>query len=87
MVLLKKYLKEFKINVSKIEDKIPLYDIKTENMYLILKFNVYDRVIHESYRFPEQALIDDIMYEEENLEIIMICWKITIVQTIKKLEK
>jgi hypothetical protein len=84
---IKKYLKEFKINVSKIEDKIPLYDIKTENMYLILKFNVYDRVIHESYRFPEQALIDDIMYEEENLEKKIETEKITDILILRKLRK
>lgn len=37
--------------LSKIEDKIPLYDVYTENIYLIKKFNVYIRVMHQNYRF------------------------------------
>jgi len=60
---LKKYKKhitshDVKIQISKIEEKVPLYDIYTENLYLIGKHNVYTRVTHQSYRFPEQSLLD-----------------------------
>lgn len=53
--------------ISKIENKVPLYDAYTENIYLIGKHNVYNRVIHQSYRFPEKELIDEL--NEKNINI------------------
>lgn len=50
-----KYL-ENKINISKIDNKIPLYDEFTKNMYLINSENVYSRVVHQYYRFPDKNL-------------------------------
>lgn len=52
-----KHTKEY---ISKIEHSIPLYDIYTENIYIIGKHNVYSRVVHQSYRFPEKELLDEI---------------------------
>lgn len=34
------------------EEKIPLYDIYSENLYIVGKFNVYNRVVYQHYRFP-----------------------------------
>lgn len=48
---------DIKDSISKIEHNMPLYDIYTENLYLINKRNVYIRVIHYSYRFPEESMI------------------------------
>lgn len=54
------YLEKIKIAISKIEDKIPLYDIYSSNLFLISKHNVYERVVNNYYRFPERELIDDL---------------------------
>ena len=61
-------LNNIKINISKIEHKIPLYDKYTENIYLIGKKNVYERVIHQHYRFPEKTLINEVIAEKQSLQ-------------------
>lgn len=55
------YINLLKNTISKSEEKIPLYDAYTENIYLIKKHNVYSRVVHQYYRFPEKYLLDDIL--------------------------
>lgn len=54
------YIIFLKDTISKSEEKIPLYDAYTENIYLIKKYNVYTRVVHQYYRFPEKYLLDEI---------------------------
>lgn len=51
---------EIKIKISNIESHVPLYDVYTENIYLIKKYNVYTRVVHQHYRFPEKKLLEEI---------------------------
>jgi hypothetical protein len=51
---------KIKYTLSKIENKVPLYDAYTENIYLINRHNVYNRVMHQHYRFPDKDLIDEI---------------------------
>lgn len=63
-----KIVDSLKKNISKIEDYVPLYDSYSENIYLIGQMNVYDRVIHYSYRFPEQELIDNLYVSKRKLE-------------------
>jgi len=66
----KKYetiIQEIKDNLSKLEDFIPLYDIYSENLYLISKFNVYNRVIYQSYRFPTSIFYEDLKKEIDNM--------------------
>lgn len=49
----KKYpLDTVKVNISKIDDMIPLFNIYHANIYLINKENVYYRVVYGNYRFP-----------------------------------
>jgi hypothetical protein len=62
--------KEIKKLISKIEDKVPLYDAYSENLYLINKLNVYDRVTHFSYRFPEIELLEELYKVKDNIENI-----------------
>lgn len=57
-----------KLELSKIDDKLPLFDIYTENIYLIKKYNVYTRVTHQHYRFPEQDLLNEISESKKILE-------------------
>lgn len=61
-------IKNNKINLSKIEDSIPLYDIYTDNIYLIGKYNVYDRVMHQNYRFPSDDILDELKIKLKALE-------------------
>lgn len=62
------YLKNIKLEISKIEDKVPLYDIYSANLFLISKYNVYERVVNNYYRFPEEELLKDLKERKEYLE-------------------
>lgn len=53
-------IKKIKKSISTIEHKIPLYDVYSENLYLISKHNIYDRVIYQSYRFPEKKFLNEL---------------------------
>ena len=55
-----------KNEISKIEEKIPLYDIYSENIFLITKCSVYERVTNQSYRFPEKSIIDELKKRKKN---------------------
>lgn len=61
-------LKKNKINLSKIEDMIPLYDIYTDNIYLIDKHNVYERVTYTKYRFPDKHLLIELINERKKIK-------------------
>lgn len=54
-------IKNIKTELSKSSDKIPLYDVYSENIYLINKNNVYDRVTNNYYRFPTQELYNKLV--------------------------
>lgn len=59
-------IENIKKSISRIDNKIPLYDEITRNMYLINRENVYRRVVYEYYRFPDEQLIKifkDRLYE------------------------
>ncbi len=55
---------DIKKSISKISNKIPLYDIYTKNLYLINKENVYDRVIYSHYRFPDKDVLNELKKEK-----------------------
>ena len=50
-------ISDIKIGISKIDIKVPLYDPYSQNMYLVDRNNVYERVVYQSYRFPSYNLI------------------------------
>lgn len=58
-------LEDLKRTISKLDNKVPLYDVVTENMYLIKKENVYNRVYHQNYRFPEQLLMEELRLKQK----------------------
>ena len=60
---------EIKIELSKLDNKIPLYDVYTENIFLIKKHNVYTRVTHQHYRFPEQSLLNEIKENKNSAKL------------------
>ena len=49
-------LQQLKIDISLIDIKIPLYDPYGDNLYLIARDNVYNRVVRHHYRFPDIEL-------------------------------
>lgn len=51
---------KIKYDISRVDYKVPLYDVYTDNIYLIERTDVYPRVMFQSYRFPEEALVEDI---------------------------
>ncbi|AYV81210.1 MAG: ADP-ribosyltransferase exoenzyme domain protein [Harvfovirus sp.] len=66
---IKKGIALIKRNISKLDDKIPLYDIYSQNLYLITKFNVYNRVVYQHYRFPTKTFIDRLRNAVRILEV------------------
>ena len=53
----KKYIKKLKKNISKLDNNLILYDIKSKNIYLITDENVYYRVNINDYRLPSEDLL------------------------------
>lgn len=64
---IEKSIKKIKKIISRIDNKVPLYDIYSENMYIINKQNVYNRVTYNYYRFPTKELISDIENKRKKL--------------------
>jgi len=68
-----KYLSELKIQISKLDNLIPLYDIFSKNIYLIKPEEIYDSVIHLYYRpltkklyeYLQSIKTDDESYKEK----------------------
>lgn len=55
---IEKGIKTIRKTLSKIGNKIPLYDEYSRNVYLIDKSNVYNRIVYRSYRFPDENLLE-----------------------------
>jgi hypothetical protein len=51
-------IKEMKREISQIETKVPLFDVYGSNIFLIDKYDVYDRVTNQFYRFPDKKVLD-----------------------------
>lgn len=77
---------KIKNSISTIEEKVPLYDIYTENIYLINKFNVYHRVVYQNYRFPEKYIINEFVEKLDNYNKIKKIDDVLIIRKKKKLE-
>ena len=60
-------IQDIKVSISKINNKVPLYDEYTKNLYLISKENVYKRVVREYYRFPDKSLITILVDKKDEL--------------------
>jgi hypothetical protein len=57
-----------KRQISQIEEKIPLFDNYSDNIFLISKHNVYERVVNQYYRFPEKELLENLKEKENSLK-------------------
>lgn len=49
-------IQNIKNDISKINNKVPLYDEYTKNLHIVPKENVYKAVVYNSYRFPNKEL-------------------------------
>lgn len=61
-------INNIKKNISIYTDKIPLYDIKTKNLYLIKDDDLYNYIIHLQYRFPDKILANQINTIKSEIE-------------------
>lgn len=80
---IKKGIVRIKKKLSRLTDKIPLYDIFTKNLYIVNKFNVYNRVVYQHYRFPTQNFLDKLKAEKASKEYL----QTSSVETIDVLER
>ena len=62
-------INKIKIDISKIDNKIPLYDEYTKNIYIVNKEDVYNKVIYNSYRFPNKYLLEKLKKKYSNFKL------------------
>ena len=55
------YFSTIKRQISEYDDKVPLYDIKSNHLFLIHQFNVYPRIYFEDYRFVDKEFYNDLI--------------------------
>lgn len=60
-------INKIKVDISKINYYVPLYDEYSKNLYIINRNNVYDRVIYRSYRFPTKSMIENFIKKKEEI--------------------
>lgn len=65
---IEKGIKKIKKALSKIDNKLPLYDAYTGNLYLVERKNIYDRIMYKNYRFPNEELLEILQQKKEVLE-------------------
>jgi len=63
-----KAIKKIKKSISRLEYSVPLYDIVSENIYLIDRYQVKNKVVDESYRFPDRELLEEISDKQNILK-------------------
>lgn len=55
--------------ISRIDNKVPLYDIYTENLYLVERSDIYDKVMKEYHRFPTKKMLDMLTERQKSIEM------------------
>lgn len=55
------YFDFLKIEISKYEERVPLYDISYNHIYLIYAENVYPNIHENNYRFVDQNFYDELI--------------------------
>lgn len=61
---------EIKKEISQVSNKFPLYDIYTENIYLFDVSDIYDKVIREFYRFPDDNILEELINKKKSFKPI-----------------
>jgi hypothetical protein len=57
-----------KMNLSHYKDWIPLYDVYSNEIYLIHRDNIFRRVHYDHYRLPDKNLLDKLIGDKVNIE-------------------
>ena len=68
-------VKKIKLILSKVDIRLPLYDVYTENLYLVRRNNIYNSVINKYYRFPSKELLENLDTRKDEIEIELINMK------------
>ena len=82
-----KGIAEIKKTISKIDYKIPLYDEYTRNIYIIVREEVYKRVIKQYFRFPDEVMLKKFISKSEQLSKIIKQNNTTLIEDIKNLSE
>lgn len=53
--------------IAKFDEKIPLYDIASNMIYLVHRENVYIRITHDNYRFVDENFFNDLVELKSDL--------------------
>lgn len=61
----KNYIQKTKLNISLIEDVIPLYDIVTKKIFMINKDKIYSRIKKDNYRFIDSSLLKSLSQQQQ----------------------
>src|ERR1700733_1053381 len=71
------YLSKLRRQISQFEERLPLYDITYNHIFLIHKENIYPRIFHDNYRFVDQYFLDDLLnlknlndFDKQNIRIL-----------------
>lgn len=67
----KNYLSILKKKISKYEERIPLYDIVSNRIYLIYKDNVYPRIHLDNYRFVDSNFYNSLIKNKNPSKVDM----------------
>jgi len=59
---------QIKRDISKIDNKVPLYDAYIKNLLLISREKVYSKVIYQYFRFPDRHLINILKERKKELD-------------------
>lgn len=61
-------LEELKRDISRISNVAPLYDVYTDNLYLIKQDNLYNAVFRHYYRFPTIKFLGNLKIQKKEYE-------------------
>ena len=64
------YIKKLKKIISEKDNNLPLYDAQTKNIYLIMKQNVYYRVVNSNYRIVNNEIANILINIKESIKEI-----------------
>lgn len=55
-----KYIDKIKNDISRFSERVPLYDVYSNHIFLVSWENVYNRIYEENYRFIDEQFIEDL---------------------------
>jgi len=64
-------LMNLRYRLSRLDNKIPLYDIYSGNLYLITRDNLYNRVMYNSYRFPDEKMYESFLEKKKQMKPVI----------------